>query len=173
MFDIVCILGLYFLFLLTLLGVEIPFVFSIGAMICTTKLAITGLKFLFRIPIQEDEPPKFWRTYLTIATILGSSSTCVLLTVHSTWSMKIIFFSFLAVTLLIALILKNAYVRNAFLVATSLCYGIILAKWYQINPLEGRFGDNGLLDSIAIVLSAILFIIPIAMISEKNQEIEE
>jgi hypothetical protein len=88
-------------------------------------------------------------------------------TVFSTWTMKTIFFGFLIIVFLVALIFKNIHVRASLLIIFSSCYGIILAKWYQVHPLEGRFGDNGFLDSLGIVLSAILLIIPVLRITQK------
>ena len=169
MLDIVCVLLIYFIFLLNLFGVEMIFMFKAVMTICIIRLVITALKLLRGVPYQESEMPDFLHRYFNITSTFGSSITCIMFTVFSTWTMKTIFFGFLIIVFLVALIFKNIHVRASLLIIFSSCYGIILAKWYQVHPLEGRFGDNGFLDSLGIVLSAILLIIPVLRITQKNQ----
>ena len=65
------------------------------------------------------------------------------------------------------------YNKAVLLILISSAYGIILAKWYQANPLEGRFGDNGFLDSFGIVLSAIFLLLPIYILTSNQVKSEE
>lgn len=173
MIDIICVILIYFIFLLNLLGVEMIFIFKAIMTICITRIVITALKFLHGIPYRDSEMPKFLYGYFNITFALTSSITCIMFTVFSTWTVKIIFFAFLIMVFLTVLIFKNIHVRASLLIILSSCYGIVLAKWYQVNPLEGRFGDNGFGDSLGIVLSAILLILPVLRITKNNHNFQK
>lgn len=158
--DAICIILMYFIFMLNLLGIEMIFWFKVIVTVCTAKLIISFLKGLLGIPNRVPEYSKFWRCYYQIAVALGSSVMCAMLTAMSSWKVIGNFFLTLAVIVLIALLIKNFYIRTTMLMLLSSGYGILLARWYQINPLEGKFG-NCTAESIGIALSAVLVILPI------------
>ena len=173
MFDILCVLLLYFIFMLNLFGLEMIFIFKVIITICLMKLIITVIKVIKGIERHEEEMPKFWRYYFKITASVGSSVVCLMLTAVSSWKMKFLFLGFLSTIMLLTFLLKNSHFKAVLLISLSSAYGIILAKWYQVNPLEGRFGDNGFLDSLGIVLSAIFLLLPIYILTSMQVKSEK
>lgn len=168
--DAICIILLYIIFMLSLLGLEMVFWFKIIVTFCIAKLIISFLKVMLGITRRAPECSKFWKCYYQIAVAFGSSMMCAMLTAMSSWKVKGIFFLVLIVIVLIAALIKNFYIRTTMLMLLSAGYGILLAKWYQRNPLEGRFG-NCSAESIGIALSAVLVILPI-LIQLHSEQIE-
>ena len=60
--------------------------------------------------------------------------------------------------------IKSREIRFHVLMVLSILYGLILAIWYFAHPLEGRYGDNGTEENLAISLSAVMVMLPIYMI---------
>ena len=149
------------------------FIFKVIMTICVIKLSFTIIKAIKGIEIHEGEMTLFWRRYFQITASLGSSVICLMFTALSSWKIKLIFLLFFSVIMLLTFLLKNSHFKAVLLILISSAYGIILAKWYQANPLEGRFGDTGFLDSFGIVLSAIFLLLPIYILTSNQVKSEE
>ena len=159
--------------MLNLFGLEMIFIFKVIITICLIKLSVTVIKFIKGIKRHEEELPKFWRYYFQITASVGSSAVCLMLTAFCPWKIKLLFLGFFSMIMLLTFILKKSHFKVMLLILISSAYGIILAKWYQVNPLEGRFGDNGFLDSFGIILSAIFLLLPIYILTPKQVKSEE
>lgn len=166
--DAICIILLYSIFMLNLLGLKMVFWFKVIVTVCTAKLIISLLKVLLGIPNRVPEYSNFWRCYYKIAVTFGSSVMCSMLTAMSSRKVIGIFYLVLIVIVLIALLIKNFYIRTTMLMALSAGYGIILAKWYQRHPLDGSFG-NVPKESLGIALSAIMMLLPILILCHQEQ----
>ena len=94
-----------------------------------------------------------------------------MLTAFTEAKIKVVFLLWLVVLLLISVVIRNIHLKVVALLIPSVAYGVILAKWYTLNPLENKFGDNGIFDSIGIVLSAVMFLIPLCFLS--SQDVKE
>ena len=173
MIDIICAMLLYYIYMLNLFGVEMIFIFKVIMTVCIIKLIITVIKSIKGIEGHKEEMTVFWRKYFQITAIVGSSVVCLMLTAFSSWKIKLIFLMFFFVIMLVTFLLKTSHFKAMLLILISSTYGIILAKWYQVNPLEGRFGDNGFLDSLGIVLSAIFLLLPIYILTSNQVKSEE
>ena len=173
MFDIICAMLLYYIYMLNIFGVEMIFIFKVIMTVCIIKLIITVIKAIKGIEGHKEEMTLFWRRYFQITACFGSSVVCLMFTALSSWKIKLIFLLFFSVIMLLTFLLKNSHFKAVLLILISSAYGIILAKWYQANPLEGRFGDNGFLDSFGIVLSAIFLLLPIYILTSNQVKSEE
>jgi hypothetical protein len=164
--NAICIILLYILYMLYLFGVEMIFWFKVIAMICIASLIISFLKAIMGFPVRKQETSRFWNYYYCIAVFVGSVMMCAMFTAVASWKIKGLFFLCLSMLLLAALI-RNFYVRTTLLFLLSAGYGVVLAKWYQVNPLDGRFGIFSD-ESVGIVLSAVMIILPILILCHKE-----
>ena len=165
MVDIICFLCFYFVFMLHLFYTEIPFFFVLVTTFCLTKLSISAIKLIQGKTISKTENlPPIIEKILKILICTASSAMCLTLTAFASWTIKLIFFGFFLIFITLSIILKKSHIKVVLLLLLTFVYGIILAKWYQINPLEGKFGDNGLLESIGIILSSMILIFPVSVI---------
>ena len=164
--NAICIILLYILYMLYLFGVEMIFWFKVTAMICIASLIISFLKAIMGIPVREQETSRFWIYYYRIAVFLGSVMMCAMFTAVASWKIKGGFLLCLLMLVLVALI-RNFYVRTTLLFLLSAGYGLVLAKWYQVNPLDGRFGISSD-ESVGIALSAVMIILPILILCHKE-----
>lgn len=164
--NAICIILLYILYMLYLFGVEMIFWFKLTAMICIVSLIISFLKMLMGIPVRKQETTRFWNYYYRIAVFCGSVMMCAMFTAVASWKIKGLFLLCLSMLVLVALI-RNFYVRTTLTFLLSVGYGVVLAKWYQVNPLDGRFGNSSD-ESVGIVLSAVMIILPILILCHKE-----
>ena len=164
--NAICIILLYILYMLCLLGVEMIFWFKLTAAICIATLIISFIKVILGIPARDQETSRFWIYYYRIAVFGGSVMMCAMLTAAASWKIKVFFLLCLMMIVLVAL-LRNFYVRTTLLMLLSSGYGIVLAKWYQIYPLDGRFGNSSE-ESVGIALSAVMIILPILILCHKE-----
>lgn len=142
------------------------FWFKLTAMICIVSLIISFLKMLMGIPVRKQETTRFWNYYYRIAVFCGSVMMCAMFTAVASWKIKGLFLLCLSMLVLVALI-RNFYVRTTLTFLLSVGYGVVLAKWYQVNPLDGRFGNSSD-ESVGIVLSAVMIILPILILCHKE-----
>ena len=174
MLDVICILCLYFVFMLNLFGIEMFFIFKVATVISIAKLSVSAIKLIQGETIHNTENmPLFWKNSFKIIICVTSSMTCLMFTAFASWKIKLIFLLFFSVIMLLTFLLKNSHFKAVLLILISSAYGIILAKWYQANPLEGRFGDSGFLDSFGIVLSVIFLLLPIYILTSNQVKSEE
>ena len=165
MIDIICILCLYFVFMLNLFGIEMFFFFKLATLFSLAKLSISAIKLIQGKTIYKAEnSPAFIEKMFRIIICITASMTCLMFTAFSSWTIKLTFVGFFAILITLSMFLKKSHFKVTLLLLLTCAYGIILAKWYQTNPLEGKFGDNGFLESIGIVLSSVILIFPVSVI---------
>lgn len=165
MIDIACILCLYFVFMLNLLGVEMLFFFKIATVFSLAKLSISAIKLIQGKSISKTEAyPSFIEKIFKFIICIASSMVCLMFTAFASWTIKFIFIGFFSIFITLSMFLKKSHFKVILLLLLTFAYGILLAKWYQTNPLEGKFGDNGLLESIGIILSSVILIFPVSVI---------
>lgn len=174
MFDVICILCLYFVFMLNLLGIEIFFIFKVATVISIANLSINVIKLIQGRSIHNtNNMPRFWENTFKIVICVTSSMICLMFTAFASWKIKLIFIGFFSILMTVAFVLKESHFKVTVLVLLTSAYGIILAKWYQANPLEGRFGDNSFLESIGIVLSSVILLFSTYVLTKNRVNSEE
>ena len=171
MIDIICILCLYFVFMLNLFGIVMLFFLKLATVFSLAKLSISAIKLIQgkNIVAAENLSPFIEKLFKIIISIT-SSMTCLMFTAFASWTIKLIFVGFFSILITLSMFLKKSHFKVILLLLLTFSYGIILAKWYQTNPLEGKFGDNDLFESIGIIISSVILIFPISVI--KNNQIE-
>ena len=164
MFDICCLISLYLIFMLYAMGFEMIFLFKAIIIVCISKLCISLLRTVFSIPSQRVEVPRLLNNYMRWIVFVSAPMICLMFTAFAAIKIKIIFVMWLGIVVLSCFLINPKEIRFHVLVMLSILYGAILATWYFAHPLEGRFGDNGTMESLAILLSAVMLMIPIYMI---------
>ena len=174
MLDVICILCLYFVFMLNLFGIEMFFIFKVATVISIAKLSVSAIKLIQGGTIHNTENmPLFWENSFKIIICVTSSMTCLMFTAFASWKIKLIFIGFFSILITLSFVLKASHFKVTLLVLLTSAYGIILAKWYQANPLEGRFGDNSFWESIGIVLSSVVLLFSTYALTKNRVKIEE
>ena len=146
------------------------FLFKVIIVICTSKLCISLIKKLLNIPNQKDESPRFLNNYMRLVIFIGTPMTCIMFTAFAAMKIKIIFVIWLGIVVMACFLIKPKEIRFHVLMMFSILYGLILTTWYFTHPLEGRFGDNGTAESLAILLSAVMLMLPIYMIEYQETQ---
>lgn len=170
MFDIVCILFLYFMFMLDILGIEKILIFKIVTIICLIKLVITLLEKICGITADKKPVLTHFNVLLRSVICIGAFLPCLVFTFASSIKIKIVFIVFVLVIALLTKTLKRSDFKIVLLILLSTFYGIVLAKWYQGNPLEKGFGNNTFFESVGIVLSAMILPFSFYVIKKRGEE---
>lgn len=152
--------------------IEIIFLFKAIIVICTSKLCISLIKKALNIPRQQESTTNGWDKFLFYYLCIGAPMTCLMLTAFADLRIKIYFAIWMLIVLLICFLIKKSSIRFQMMILSSIVYGLVLAKWYLLNPLKRRFGDNGIEESIAILLSAVMVMLPIHMIDSRETQKE-
>ena len=169
MFDLCCIILLYLTFLLYTFGLELFFLFDVIIVVCVTKLCITLIKRILKIPSQAEDIPKFWSLYMNVVIRLGASMACLMFTAFAGLAVKIAFVIWMVIVIIFGILIKRHWIREHIMLLAAVGYGFILAKWYLVHPLEGRFGNRGIDESLVVLLSAVMLMIPICMINSRKE----
>lgn len=169
MLDLCCIIMLYLLFFLDTLGMKIAFWFDVIVIICVVKLSITFIKKILDFPNQAVSMPKLLNGYMSIIIYVGAPMVCLMFTAVAGLKVKICFAIWMAAALLFCFLIKRQSIRHLALILSSITYGYILAKWYLLYPLDGKFGNHSIKESFAILLSAVVLTIPICMIRFRKE----
>jgi hypothetical protein len=153
--------------MLNLLGVEMLFFFKIATVFSLAKLSISAIKlFQGKSIYKTDDVPLFVEKTFKIIICIASSMVCIMFTAFASWTIKFIFIGFFSIFTMLSMFLKNSHFKIIILLLFAFADGIILAKWYQSNPLEGKFGDNDFLESIGIILSSVILIFSINILKK-------
>ena len=140
------------------------FLFKIIIVVGTSKLCISLIKKALDISSQRDETPRFLNNYMRLIIFIGAPMTCLMFTAFAEMKVKIIFAIWIGTVVMVCFLIKPKAIRFHVLMMLSILYGLILTTWYFAHPLEGRYGDNGIEESLAILLSAVMIMLPIYMI---------
>lgn len=146
------------------------FLFKVIIVVCTSKLCISIIKKALNVSSQRDELPRILNNYMRFVIFLGAPMTCLMFTAFAETKIKLIFVAWLAVIVSVCFLIKSREIRFPILILFSILYGLILTTWYFAYPLEGRYGDNGIEESIAILLSAVMVMLPIYMIDYQESQ---
>lgn len=170
MFDFCCVISLYLIFMLYTMEVEMIFLFKVIIVVCTSKLCISIIKKVLNISSQRDEPPRILNNYMRLVIFIDAPMTCLMFTAFAETKIKLIFVAWLAVIVAVCFLIKSREIRFHVSMVFSILYGLILAIWYFAHPLEGRYGDNGIEENLAILLSAVMVMLPIYMIDYQESK---
>ena len=146
------------------------FLFKAIIVVCTSKLCISLIKKALNISSQRDETPRFLNNYMRLAIFSGGPMTCLMFTAFAETKIKFIFVAWLVIIVAACFLIKSREIRFHVLMAFSILYGLILAIWYFAHPLEGKYGDNGIEENLAILLSAVMVMLPIYMMDYQESK---
>lgn len=172
MFDICCVISLYSIFMLYTMEIEMIFLFKAIIVVCTSKLCISLIKKALNISTQRDETPRFLNNYMRLVIFIGAPMTCLMFTAFAETKIKFIFVAWVVIIVAACFLIKSREIRFHVLMVFSILYGLILTTWYFAHPLEGRYGDNGIEESLVILLSAVMLMLPIYMIDYQETQKE-
>jgi hypothetical protein len=150
--------------------IEMIFLFKVIIVVGTSKLCISLIKKALNISSQRDETPRFLNNYMRLVIFIDAPMTCLMFTAFAETKIKLIFVAWLAVIVAVCFLIKSREIRFHVSMVFSILYGLILAIWYFAHPLEGRYGDNGIEENLAILLSAVMVMLPIYMIDYQESK---
>ena len=159
------------MFMLDILGIEIILFFKIATVICLVKLMVTLLEKICGVTVHKKPLLAPFNILLRSVVCVGAFLPCLLFTLPSSMEIKIVFVVFVVIIALLTKILKQSDFKIVLLILLSTFYGIVLAKWYQENPLEKGFGSNTFSESVGIVLTAM--ILPFSFYAIKKEKRED
>ena len=150
--------------------IEMIFLFKVIIVVGTSKLCISLIKKALNISSQREETPRFLNNYMRLAIFSGAPMTCLMFTAFAETKIKFIFVAWLVIIVAACFLIKSREIRFHVLMAFSILYGLILAIWYFAHPLEGKYGDNGIEENLAILLSAVMVMLPIYMMDYQESK---
>lgn len=174
MFDILCIVMLYYMFIINLLGIKMIFFFKLFLVICVVNLSISFIKRIQgKTTKMTDDAPPFVVRLLKILVCIASPMGCLIFTAFASWKIQVVFGVFFLALIAVAWLLKASRIKALFLLLLSVCYGIVLAKWYQLNWVEWGFGNNNFSESLGIFSSSVMLLLPIYTLTKHCAKREE
>ena len=162
-------MGLYLTLLLYTMGIEVNFLLRMMTVAGIFEMIFVLAKNILHIPNSSTEMSRFWDKYMFFMIYFGAPMVCVFFTVFANIKIKMFFVAWMLIILLLGIIIKHKVIRLRMLVLVSIMYGFVLAKWYLMHPLEGSFGNNGIEESIVIMLSAVMAILPVCVMSIQEE----
>ena len=172
MIDLLCIELLYVSYMLCCMASEpavlLPF-FVIFA-ICVTRLVCVAVEFIRNGPILYIESSRRLVKIAKVLLLILPPSHCIIFAIFSLKLYVILaLLVWIGIELLCFYLIKSTPLKRFVMILFGCGYGLILAEWYMRNPMENIFGDNNIAEPICILASALVALIPFAVISMEIQ----